>query len=671
MNQEQAQKAFLEETQEMLRQFEALLLAADSGELEADGLNALFRCAHTIKGSAALFPFDTIVNFTHAVESCLGRVRNGSLAMSHELVATLLLAGDRIAVMVDVIQTTGKPPADFGAAEIEVLQALNTLMADVDNHAGIAFHDASSSADTRCEPPQWKIAVRFGDHVMTNGFDPLALLRYLASLGEIRDLHLDASRLPSLAAMDPEVCYLGFDFVLATISARCDIDNAFEFVRDDSQVEITALPEKTRPVPPQMDAPAIPAKGVVKDAAERHATESGYIKVEAVKLDSLIDLVGELVIANASALLLAKDRRDGPILEAMSNILTLVEKIRDNSLTLRMVPVGDIFNRFPRIVYDIAKSLGKEIELHIHGADTELDKSMIEKLSDPLIHIVRNALDHGVEPLDQRQAAGKPANASITLAAYHESGSVVIEISDDGRGISRRRVFDKAVERGLAGAADVMSDDELLQLIFAPGFSTSETVTDLSGRGVGMDVVKRNIEALRGEVEIHSIEGEGTTIRLRLPLTLAVIDGFMVRVEHSHFVIPLEMVHECLELVDGGQESHYLELRGHILPLIVLRDLFRVPGMRPARENVVVVQYGQRRAGLVVDHLQGELQVVIKPLGAMFRSIQGISGSAVLGSGDVALILDIPLLVQLVLRHERDAANNKRESELKEINQIA
>jgi len=348
-------------------------------------------------------------------------------------------------------------------------------------------------------------------------------------------------------------------------------------------------------------------------------------------------------------------------MEAMALMSRQVEQIRDRALSLRMVEIGETFSRFHRVVRDVSQELGKDIELVITGAETELDKTVVEKISDPLTHLVRNSMDHGIESTEERLARGKSPRGRVSLNAYHESGSIVIEVGDDGGGLNRDKIFAKALEKGLVAQGQTLSDREVFNLIFEPGFSTAAQVTNLSGRGVGMDVVRRNIATLRGSTEIESKEGLGTTIRIRLPLTLAIIDGFLIQVGDSAFVVPLDMVHECLELptdqkqLDGESNSHYLALRGEALPYLRLRQLLQVEGETSTRENVVVVQSGGRRAGLVVDRLLGEFQTVIKPLGQMFRHLRGISGSTILGTGEVALILDVPSLVQHATERENQA----------------
>jgi two-component system chemotaxis sensor kinase CheA len=396
-------------------------------------------------------------------------------------------------------------------------------------------------------------------------------------------------------------------------------------------------------------------------ARDSRPPDASFLRVDAEKLDHLIELVGELVVANAGVQMLGQAEGAGPLAEAAEILARLVEEVRDVTLSLRMVQIGPTFQRFQRVVRDVSRELGKEIELVITGAETELDKTVVERIGDPLMHLVRNAMDHGIEPLDRRLAAGKPARAVLRLNAHHDAGSIVIEVSDDGGGLNRPKIRSKAIERGLIPPDAVLTDREIDQLIFMPGFSTADQVSNLSGRGVGMDVVRRDIEALRGSVEIDSTPGVGTTIRIRLPLTLAIIDGFLVGIGNSRYVLPVDLIVECVELPMSDRaailERGYMDLRGEVLPIIWLRellDLQHVPAAR--RENVLVLQFGRTRVGLVVDVLLGEHQTVIRPLGRLFAALKGVSGSTILGGGEVALILDVPGLVELGRLRERQGA---------------
>ena len=586
--------------------------------------------------------------------------------------------------------------------------------------AGDELGEVESSGGGVVNTDSWEILVRFGRDVLRNGMDPLAFIRYLAGLGEIIGIETIADALPPAAEMDPESCYLGFEIRLQTKAAKAEIEAVFNFVRDDCELTILPphskaadyirllheLPEDslrlgemlvrcgaltqaeidqglssqnaslanadgTEQKKPPLGEILVENKVVHKtvvDAAiarqtqvvEKKAHDAQLVRVHADKLDQLIDLVGELVIAGASANLLAQKSGQSELSEATSVLSRLVESIRDSALQLRMVQIGDTFTRFNRVVRDVAKELGKEIELVISGAETELDKTVVEKIGDPLMHLVRNSLDHGIEAAALRIERGKSACGHVSLNAYHDSGIIVIEVSDDGGGLNREKIRAKAVERELIAPDAALSDNELYKLIFEPGFSTVETVSNLSGRGVGMDVVRRNILSLRGSVDVASIEGEGTTFTIRLPLTLAIIDGFQVGVGKASYVIPLDSVVECIEQKNLTGERNFLNLRGEALPFVRLRELFESEGQAPARESIVVVQFAGNRAGIVVDQLMGEFQTVIKPLGRLFAQLRGIGGSTILGSGEVALILDVAALIKMVTRSEEQSMQSQR-----------
>ena len=738
---------FIEETGEQLAAMESLLLDMEQGQHDAEALNAIFRAAHTIKGSAGVVEQQAIERFTHVVENLLDKLRNGEIPVSSPLISALLACCDHLAALVGKITgTTTQDDATLTAAGQEIHARLHVFLADTapsaatgtltppagtaaaaQVHEGETEADGDATAITDC----WHISVRFGEDVLRHGMDPAAILRYLLTLGEIVHIDTLADALPAAAQMNPESCYLGFEISFRSSADKAAIERVFDFVRDECVLHILppysrisdylrlieALPEESlrlgeilirsgalteeelqqglarqqqeraaatdsgngitdhteanaapgvrlgeilienQAVQPEIVAAAVNRQ---KQISDKKADEARLIRVHAGKLDHLIDLVGELVIAGASASLLAQQSRQGTLIEATSVLTRLVEDIRDSALQLRMVQIGETFNRFHRVVRDTARELDKEIDLAISGGETELDKSVVEKIGDPLMHLVRNALDHGIETRDVRLARGKPPAGQVTLHASHDAGNIVIQIRDDGGGLVRDKIRAKAISRGLIAEGQTLSDSEICNLIFEAGFSTAETVTNLSGRGVGMDVVRRNIQALRGTVEVESVEGQGSCFTIRLPLTLAIIDGFLVGVERASYVIPLEMVSECLELASLENDRHYLNLRGEVLPFVRLRELFEVSGSRPRRENVVVVRAGSRKFGIVVDVLQGELQAVIKPLGAIFRQLRGIAGSTILGSGEVALILDIPTLSQLTIQNEENTLSHSR-----------
>nr|WP_314492091.1 chemotaxis protein CheA [uncultured Pseudomonas sp.] len=673
INLDQALQTFIVEARELLQAMEQSLLQLESDPDDQDAIGAIFRAAHTIKGSAGLFGLTSIVGFTHIVEDVLDRLREGSVAVDAALIALLLKCGDHMLELIDVVASRGEAPSPAALARDEALrealsayQTLRTATADA--VPAVLADDAPADV-------LWHISLRFGVDVFRNGMDPLSFLRYLETLGQMVQVTTLTDSIPALEHWDPESCYLGFEIDLRSTASQATLVEVFDFVRDDCEVHIQAVDET-----PDSDVPSNSGVATGNDLIVAHAEQDStpapaqrlpanteaktrdgsYVRVNADKLDALINLVGELVIASAGASLLARACDNDPLQEATSTVSGLVEDILDGALHLRMIPIGDTFNRFRRVVRDVSQELGKDIELIIDGADTELDKTVVEKIGDPLMHLLRNAMDHGIESAEARRAAGKPSKGHLSLNAYHDSGSIVIEIADDGAGLDRERILAKAQERGLVASGAVLTDQEVYNLIFEAGFSTAEAVTNLSGRGVGMDVVKRNITLLRGTVDLDSRPGQGTLVRIRLPLTLAIINGFLVGIDQSTYVIPLDMVQECIELDDrqrqSGRDQGYLDLRGEVLPLVDLRDHFDHEGPAARRQNVVVVRYAELKAGLVVDDLHGEFQTVIKPLGKLFGALRGISGSTILGSGAVALILDVPaLLNQLVQLEARTA----------------
>jgi len=635
-----ARHAVVQEARELLLLMEQTLARVAADTDAQDALNELFRIVHTIKGSAELFGFERLVNFTHLLENALDKVRKQQLVLTPSWQALLVDCGDHIAELVDAIaahQETTEP--DAGSRH--TLE--DTLLAVLAEH-GPAQHNGAKAdvvpANVSAPLQQWRIDLRFSHDLLRHGIDPAEFLRILDSFGTLLEVRTHTRALPPAADLDPESCYLRFSLLLAADCEQEEIDEVFEFIREDSHIVVEPL---------QQDAPprtaAMPDNRIAASANPPSA--QAYVKVPVDQLDVLINLVGELVIAGASASQVAQQEKHPAFQEAVQSMEALVGQLRAATLTLRMIPIDEVFQRFPRIVRSVARQLDKDVRLTMSGGDTELDKSMMEKLSEPLMHLVRNAIDHGLETAHDRLAAGKPPTGTLHLAAYHDAGSMVIEVSDDGRGLDYERIKSKAVERGLLGADEPLSEDDACRLLFEPGFSTRDQATTLSGRGVGMDVVRQRLDALRGETELISQANQGTTVRLRLPLTLAIIDGFLVTAGNSCFVIPLDMMVECLDPRQHEIHGAAVALRGESLPCLRLRDVFGLPPGKRKRESLVVVQYGRRqRAGLIVDRLLGEFQTVIKPLGSLFDNIGGLSGSTILGDGQVALILNIPQLIQ-------------------------
>ncbi len=719
---DELQQAFVQESNEQLEQFEATLRQLEQTPDDPEAVNSLFRHAHTIKGGAGVVECAFIVEFTHVVENLLDLLREGRLEVTPPLVSLMFACSDQIAALIEVFAAGEASPepaqAEHGAELVRQLREFLPGNSQAESTPGGSVPAETTSpveslGGAKVASDCWHISIRFAEHVLKNGMDPLSFLRYLATLGEVAHIETLSDGMPPAEAMDPECCYLGFEIDLRSHADKSAIEHVFQFVLDDctlrilppaSKLEeyiqlIQELPEDTmrlgeilvksgaltrqeleqglrlqsqphatgaaeESTAPPIGEILVERKNVHKDVveaaaskqkqvSEKKALEAKLIRVQADKLDNLIDLVGELVIAGASGALMAQKTGQAHLVEAYSVISRLVEEIRNSALQLRMVQVGETFNRFHRVVRDLSRDMGKDVELVISGGETELDKSVVEKITDPLMHLVRNSMDHGIEPAEAREAKGKPAKGQVRFNAYHDSGSIVIEVMDDGAGLNKERILAKALERGVVAPNQQLSDSEIYKLVFEAGFSTAEKVTSVSGRGVGMDVVRRNIEALRGTVEVESSEDIGSTFRIRLPLTLAIIDGFQVGVGRASYIIPLDYVVECMEL--DTSETHgrdYLNLRGEVLPFLRLKDLFQSEASDARRQNIVVVQYAGQKAGLVVDHLLGEFQTVIKPLGQLFRNLRGIAGSTILGTGEVALILDVQSLVKVTAQQE-------------------
>ena len=708
----EALPAFISEAEEQIEMLEQLLLQLEDAPEDAALLNALFRCAHTVKGSAGIFGLDAVVAFTHHVETLLSKLREGRVLLTPDMSTLLLRCNDQVRTLIEQakgVQEDDEATQAARAALVAQLQVASGLQS-----AAAAPAVAGAAADSR---RRWHVSAAFGADTFRNGMDPLTILNYVRGLGEVPRMVCDMQAIPLLDRLDPESCHLTFEFGLLSEAKREQIEGGFSFVRDDCRLYviqhtattadfadlIDAMPDNPRlgdilvaagaitqaqlqhglreqsaaaerglvtPLGQVLSdtvgvAPAVVDAALKKQQRSRRtvsreagganaapADDQRFIRVQANRLDDVINLLGELVIAGAGAALLAKQTKQRKLVEANAQISRLIEEIRNGTLQLRMVPIGETFSRFRRVVRDTAAELGKDVALELVGGETELDKSVVERIADPLMHLVRNALDHGLETAEQRQAAGKPAQGRLVLSARHEAGSIVICIRDDGRGIQRQKVLQRAWDRGLVEPGVVPDDDAILRLIFEPGFSTAEKVTNLSGRGVGMDVVRSNIEALRGSVMLSSAEGEGSTIEIRLPLTLAIIDGFLIGVGNSKFIFPLDAVVEVIanrarpeQLDERGRGV--VELRGQVLPVVSLRALYALEGDEPARGSVVVLQAGSRRYGVLVDQLLGQHQTVIKPLGRMFRSLRGMSGSSILGNGEVALIFDVHSLCQM------------------------
>ena len=659
---------FLAEANELLDRLETTLL--DLGDRPDDSalIDTAFRALHTIKGSGAMFGFDRVAAFTHDFETAFDLVRRGEVPISADLVNVSLSAKDYIRTLIEDPDATAPVIGEAILAELERLISRAKEAPETELAAEGPSPDAA--------PEGWRIGIAFAPDVLRNGTNPLALLDELRELGPCTVMPRVAD-LPDLAGLDPESLALGWDVTLRGAASRAAIEDVFLFVRDDMVLTLTPLdapepaPEPVLdpspapvPVPAPMPAPApAPARSVATPVAEpapapaakppeaerkgpARNTEprgSSTMRVEAERLDELLDRVGELVIAQARLSQLAGLHADGGLQTIAEEIERLSAQLRDTTMSIRMVPIGALFSRFRRLVHDLSGDLGKPVTFVTDGEETELDKTVIERLADPLVHLIRNAIDHGIEDPARRSASGKNATGRITLSAEHVGAQVLVTVRDDGAGLDVTRIRAKAEERGLVAPGTPLTDQQVYQFLFAPGFSTAQQISALSGRGVGMDVVKKTIEGLRGSIDITTEPGAGTAIVLRLPLTLAIIEGLLIRVGEGRYVLPLSAVEECVELPESGRGERgrdFLNIRGDLVPFLRLRSLFEAAGEPDPYQKVIIVSVGETRFGLVADQILGNHQTVIKSLSKLHADVTTFSGATILGDGTAALIID-------------------------------
>ncbi len=701
--QEQHIATYREEAGELLAELETSLLDLEENPQDSDLINRVFRAMHTIKGSGAMFGFDDIASFTHEVETVFDQVRNGKMQVTRALLDLTLQARDQITVM--LAASAGGPPADTGRGQ-HIIEGLRELLPAVVHAKTTPVSELVKASETDSHNRTYRVRFRPIPEIMTTGTNPLNLLKELQELGTCETIaHFDA--IPLLDQLIAEHCFIYWDIVLTTSSGIEAIKDVFIFVEDDCDLKIDLiddgsvldsdssykklgdiLVERGDLSPVEMhkivsmqkrfgeilvEQGIVPASKVQSALVEQQqirqvrqerttaapAAEAALsIRVPAERLDHLVNLVGELVTVQAHLTQIAGNRNDNEIISVAEEVERLISELRDTTLNMRMLPIGSTFSKFKRLVRDLSAELGKEIDLETTGAETELDKTVIEKLNDPLVHLIRNSIDHGIEIPDVRRAAGKPVKGIVRLAAEHSGDSVLVTIRDDGAGLDKERIRAKGIERGLITATSELSDKDIYNLIFAPGFSTAQKVTSVSGRGVGMDVVKKAIEALRGTIDINSTPGKGSLITLRIPLTLAIIETLLVRIDQSYFVMPLTMVEECIELtradVQAAHGRHLAHVRGELTPYISLRSEFEITQNQPDIEQIVILSVAGKRIGFVVDDVVGEHQTVIKSLGKLYRDVRGISGATILGDGTVALILDPGLLMHSVLQVEQE-----------------
>ncbi|MDE8654429.1 chemotaxis protein CheA [Novosphingobium album (ex Liu et al. 2023)] len=722
MSPEEIQQIFFVECEESLAAAETGLAACKAGTQDADTINAVFRAIHSIKGGAGAFGFAALQAYTHTFETLLSDVREGLVPLRPQLVDLLLRALDTLSDHVTAARGGGEAPDDAALiVEMEAAQAngggaagdapdaptpdaaspatasdeaaddepapidmmdLDALLADISG----GFESQPQAADDR-----WNVHLRPRAGAMRNGSEPLLMLREIVAMGG-ECVDCDVSQVPALDGFDPAQGYLGWTFAMPAEVSEDAVREIFDFIGDDCALEIgedavmppvVIEPGMARPAPAPVAAESAPVEApppvvhevkVEVEAAHAQAPAGAApaappapgqsIRIDLFKLDRLIDLVGELVIAQAM-LVQRLDNANVMASEELGLLESLTRDIQESAMSIRAQPIGSVFSRVPRILRDLAASTGKHVKLEVIGESTELDKTVIERLGEPLTHLIRNAVDHGIESAEDRIAAGKPPEGTLTLSAEHRSGRILIAIADDGAGINRERVFAKAVEKGIVSPDAQLSAEEIDNLIFAAGFSTAQTVSNISGRGVGMDVVRQNVKELGGRITIESTEGKGTTFTLTLPLTLAISDGMIVNVGDQTLVVPLAHVVESLrpgaDDVQGlGASRHMLNVRGRFIPVLSLREaLGASQGATSPEEGVLIVVDTESagQAALLVDDIQDQRQFVIKSLATNFRPVEGVAGATILGDGRVALIVDVDGLVACALpAHERQAA---------------
>ncbi|MFW5488068.1 MAG: chemotaxis protein CheA [Desulfovibrio sp.] len=684
-------QAFREEALDLLAELESALLELEESPDDRALLDRVFRAMHTIKGSGAMFGFDDIASFTHEVETVLDCVRNGEVKVCKELLDLTLAAGDRIQDMLDSSEDGADNNVELSRQIVQGFRNLHPESGSAEAEPEAAPARPQKEAGNAREEV-YRVRFRPSHDIFLSGSNPVDLVSELLELGR-GAVTCNLNDVPRLSEYEDEACYAWWDIVLISSAGRDALKDVFIFVEDDSVIDIQTIDTETgfeeeeykrlgeiliergdlkpeildralqaqKPlgtilsdagvVSREQVSAALKEQKVVKELkSARKPPEASSIRVAAGKLDKLVDLVGELVIVQAQISQVVGERNDQVLQSLAEELERLSDELRDSTLGIRMLPIGTTFSRFSRLVRDLSGELGKKIDLRTEGAETELDKTVIERLGDPLVHLLRNSIDHGIESPEKRASLGKPESGRITLIAEHSGGDVIISIIDDGKGMNPEVLRAKAVEKGIIGPDVELTDKECFKLIFEAGFSTAKAVTSVSGRGVGMDVVKRAIDSLRGSIDIDSRMGVGTTITIKLPLTLAIIDGLQVKVGPEYYVIPLSLVEECVELNeserDGAKGRKIVRLREEFVPYIKVRDWFRVDGKAPAIEQIVVTSVAGQRTGIVVDNVIGEHQTVIKSLGRVYRDVEGISGATIKGDGSMALILDVPRLIR-------------------------
>lgn len=686
---EEFKQTFFDECSELLTDMEERLMHMEEASEDIESLNAIFRCAHSIKGGAGAFGMDAIMNFTHTLEALLDKMREGQLPVTQNAIDLLLQSGDKVTQMLEMAQDGTEVPEDFVTDISMALEKFSNGGASEASSAAPAATDETATEDKKIIAPEivdhsgssniFHIRFAPSPELLTTGNDPIHIFNTLKKLGKL-SVEVSYKTVPTHVDIEPTECYLDWNLTLSGDIVREDILEAFEFVEDLCELEIneesqdieaaadseivengeeeeqvtTPLPTDAAPDAPDETAPA---KTPAAPAAAKKPESGGSIRVDLDRIDRIVNMVGELVITEAMLRMqtnkLELDRAS-QVMTGLDELSHHTRELQEAVMAVRMQPVKSIFSRMPRLVREIAGKLDKDIQLITSGEQTEVDKTVIEQLGDPLTHMIRNSVDHGIEMPEVREEKGKPRKGTIQLLAYHQSGRIIIEIQDDGNGINREKVLEKAKEKGLIDANATPSDEEIDQMIFMPGFSTADQVSDVSGRGVGMDVVRRNIEEIGGVIHVNNRPGEGSTIQISLPLTLAILDGMIIRIGAEHYIVPITSIIESLKpekdaikIVEG--HGDVMNVRGEFIPLIYLNKVFDIDDALQNKEEslVVLVESRRQKMGLVVDELVGQQQVVIKSLEANADPVPGISGATILGDGRVSLILDIDKLWRL------------------------
>ena len=649
---------FKEDSLEQLDNMESTLLdimdmSIDS--ISSDMINTLFRAIHTVKGNAGMFRLDKIVSFTHRAESLLDEIRGSKIDLTTDLLEMLLLINDHVKILVNK-SVNNETLNDEQQKQNEILIKKMLKYLDIDEVEQEVVEQKKEENNVLIK---YNIKIKLKYDFLRTGMDLISIINYLEAIGHIENISIQDTEIPALDELNPLDGYMKFEILYETKELEIEIKEAFEFVQEDIELEILVLddikeelPNKEKIVEKEIEE-ELPKKEIKQNKIESkiYTPPANYsLRVDSSKVDILMKQIGEMVITNAKIIQKIQHSEDSEFEEIVETMSNMLEDIRNGVMNIRMVQVGDALSKLRRIVNDTAKNTGKDIDFQIIGGETELDKTVVEKITDPLVHMLRNSVDHGIELPEIRVKNKKNKKGVITLKAYAHTGSIIIEIQDDGAGIDKNIILQKAIEKQLINSSENLTDSQIYNLIFMPGFSTAQSVSDISGRGVGMDVVKKNIDDLRGTVEIQSKLNIGTTMKIRLPLTLAIIDGFLIRAGDTKYIIPLDMIQECIELTplrkERLQEDGYITLRSQILPILDIRKYFKEKVASNLKTNIVIVQYGDSQIGLQVDELFGEFQTVIKPLGDLFENLTGVMGGTILGSGDIALILDIPKLIE-------------------------